>query len=210
MLRTRLLVAFVALPLALVTWRGADAQERADSNGSTSEEGSATRGEVPSPESGGERLPDEVVRDVDWSAADDYRRIDGSGLPDSVRDPLSRSPVPVLVPSRLDALREAEPTVGDHWYAVMLEVDGREVTVEGDRVARVDEDLLRSTEGEETVEEGFVVSQTHGVMTVAFTAFGVAYSVDVECEHLDDSGACTRPDFAVELVDDFARLGGLE
>lgn len=201
--------AAVGLPLLLVSIPAADAQEGTSSTRPGSTETSTGGDRTSSTESDEERLPDEVVRTIDWSEADDYRRVDGSGLPEVVREPLSQSPVPVLVPDRPEALHEAEPTVGEHWYTVMLEVDGREVTVEGDRVARVDADLVRSAEGEKRADQGFLVSQTHGVMTVAFTAFGVAYSVDVECERVDDSGRCTQPDFAVDLVDDFARLGGL-
>lgn len=153
-------------------------------------------------------LPDEEIQEIDWEAAEAYRKLDGASVPASLEQTYSESPVPVLLPDEKEALESLQPTVGENWYAALFHLDGREVTIEGDRVARMAPDFELPKAGQEQADEGFLVTQTDAVLTVSFTAFNAAYSIDVECKHVDERGTCTDKSFALELANDLAVLGG--
>ena len=159
-------------------------------------------------EQGEEMLPSERRQEIDWAAASSYRQIPSDRAPERLRKALADSPVPVLLPDSAEVLRTVEPTVTENWYAVMLEVEGREVTIEGDRVARVSGDLEVPPAGEEQAERKFKVTQTHGVMTVTFTSFGAGYTIDIECEKVNQRGHCTDESFAIDVANSLAVLGG--
>lgn len=150
-------------------------------------------------------LAGERVQSIDWDAAAAAPAVDQASVPESVASFFDESPVPVLLPPDRQALQTMEPTMGDHWYATVFELDGREVTVEGDRVARRAEELPDPAAPD---DERFRISQTHGVITVSFTRFGAAYTLDVECERVDSTGRCSDESFAVGIADRLATLGG--
>lgn len=159
-------------------------------------------------ENEGEMRADERPRAIDWKAAAEYRQLAVEDVPAEPRRSLGESPVPVLLPDDPEALEGVDATVTEHWYAAILEVDGREVTIEGDRVVRRVDDLELPEAGEKQAAEQFHVTQTHGVMTVTFTAFGAGYTVDIECNQVDEQGRCTNESFALEVANRLAVLGG--
>ena len=163
---------------------------------------------APAEAQGEEMMPSERRQAIDWRAASMYRQIPSERAPERLREALAESPVPVLLPDSEEVLRTVEPTVTENWYAAMLEVEGREVTIEGDRVARVASDLEVPPAGEEQAERKFKVTQTHGVMTVTFTSFGAGYTIDIECEKVNERGHCTDESFAIDVANSLAVLGG--
>jgi hypothetical protein len=148
------------------------------------------------------------IKSVDWEAAARAPRVSPSALPETLAQFFRESPVPVLLPDNRKALASAEPTIGQHWYAVMLTVDGREVTIEGDRVARDVESAELTPTTQDSNSPSYRLSQTHGVLTLSFTRFGVAYTVDVECEVVTRRGTCRQPEVARRIADALRRVGG--
>lgn len=177
------------------------------------EQGSSTAGPGPGVGEAPEEslLPDEARREVDWAEAEAFPSFEerpSVEVPSRVRAAYEEAPVPVLLPADTEALEGLEPVVTEHWYSALFEYRGREVTIEGDRVVRrVGEEGPPVTESS-SLREGFSVTQTHGVMTVTFTAFGAAYTVDIECTEVGEDGTCTNEQFGIDVADNLVRLGG--
>lgn len=154
-------------------------------------------------------LPSEQVREIDWEAAAEYPKLESELVSEELRSFYAEAPVPVLLPADRKALASVEPTVGANWYAAKFERNGREVTIEGDRVARgADLEELHPADDAATSENGYQISQTHGVLTLSFTAFGAAYTLDIECQEVDQRGTCTDKSFAIDTAGALERLGG--
>ena len=69
-------------------------------------------------------------------------------------------------------------------------------------------DLEVSDPGEALIRDRFLVTRTHGVVSLSFVDFGVAYSVDVECARPEDDARCTNNDYVLTLAESLAVLGG--
>lgn len=174
------------------------------------ENGEQTTLEAPFAEDPSETmLPSEQVREVDWEAAAEYPTLESGLVSEELQSFYEEAPVPVLLPADRKALASVEPTVGANWYAAKFEREGREVTIEGDRVAReADLDEFHPADDSATSENSYRISQTHGVLTLSFTAFGAAYTLDIECREVDQRGTCTDKSFAVDTAGALERLGG--
>ncbi len=156
-------------------------------------------------------LPGEQVEPIEWDEAEAHRSFESIrevSVPDRLRGVYEEAPVPVLLPADQKALATLEPVVSEHWYSALFEYRGREVTVEGDRVVRRTGEGSPAAAGDSSLDEGFSVSQTHGVLTVSFTSFGAAYTVDVECTEVTDRGSCRDEGIGLEVAENLARLGG--
>lgn len=156
-----------------------------------------------------ELLADETVKQVDWEAASNYRQLDPADAPEKLGEGYADSPVPVLLPDRPALLADAFPTTGKHWYSASMHTDdGVSVSIQGNRVARVMPDLEVSEPGEALIRDRFLVSRTHGIVSLSFVDFGVAYTVDVECARPKDDRRCTENDYVLRLAESLAVLGG--
>ncbi len=119
-------------------------------------------------------------------------------------------PVPVLVPTAYAALGDATWTSGEHWYAVSLPVvDGVSVYVSGTRQRAerpADRDELLGT-GYNPV--GPNTSSSHSVWTVHFMAYGIAYTLDVECSAGGIDDRCADDTMALNIYDSLVRVEGI-
>ena len=107
------------------------------------------------------------------------------------------SPVPILVPNDHAGLQDAYWISGEHWYSasipahngIGLYISGSQQTMDRPDLR---EELLAA--GYDPVGPHF--SATHGVWSVHFMAYGIAYMLDVECSAGADDARCADDVFA--------------
>ena len=153
-------------------------------------------------------LPEQQAQKVDWEAATAYRQLPPADAPDNLRETFAESPVPVLVPDDPQMLRATSPMTGKHWYAASIHLDGVGINIQGSRVARVMPDLEVSEPGQKLVDDKFLITRTDGIVSLSFTDFGAAYSIDIECARPTDDPRCTKNDYAIDLAESLAVLRG--
>ena len=120
---------------------------------------------------------------------------------------ISRSPVPVLAPSRL-VLASTTLVVEGEYFALSGRIAGATIALQGTRAAHRYEGLepvagdrdLRGTKG--------FVSVNEGIRTASWMENGAAYSVDVECADLVNDARCASDDFLLSVVAQLTYVGG--
>jgi hypothetical protein len=147
--------------------------------------------------------------EVDWSDAASHPRADVSGLSDEARASVEASTVPVLLPRDRALLQGAVITHGPTWYAASLHPTGHHIRIDGRRRVVHQPGLEASVPEERRRPPGATsLTRTHGIVSVAFDAFGAAYVLDVECEAPTTDVRCTEDDYARSLVRGLGVAGG--
>jgi hypothetical protein len=141
---------------------------------------------------------------VDWSAAAAYRQLDPGLLPEQAREPLSRIEIPALLPSDAAALAGAVITVGRGWYGAHLPLEGATLYLQG----TLDTHPAPAGAGAVEPADGVRTTRAHGIVTSSFRAFGVAYTVHLECASPFEDPRCVDDAFVDGLVAGLAVAGG--
>lgn len=144
------------------------------------------------------------VQDVDWDDVG-HKELEPGRLPVEEAAKVAELEVPVLVPD-VDFLDTAFFTRGEHWYTVDLKGPGHSLVMQGTRAA-FKHDLGLTDEQRESVAN-FTVYRSHGIATLAFNHFGVAYAIDVECDQPFKDARCTRDDYLLEIAENLVLAGG--
>lgn len=144
--------------------------------------------------------------DVDWKAASAFRNMAPAAVPHQLLKVLASSPVPALVPSQPSMLATATPTRGATWYAVSIPLDEHTVFLTGNR----SEVFVPGISDRATARRSFEprISRSRGVVSASFLAFGVAYTIEVECARPFEDVRCTEDAYVLELLAGLAVAGG--
>lgn len=142
-----------------------------------------------------------VPQPVDWEAA---RRTPALqlALPERERPKLGEIEVPVLLPDDPKLLSSLLITHHHDWYAAAMEDNGVDVYVRGNRKAFV----VPALQGIEVPD--YSVTRVHEILTVSWRAYGVAYTLDVECFAPLEDPRCTNDDYALSLAKSLKLAGG--
>lgn len=153
--------------------------------------------------------PGMTLQTIDWREAFKHPRLDPSALPEAERAKLDGISLPVLIPEIPTMLSRALILHGGTWYTASLQDEGHSVYIRGTRASRTMAPLKIDEErwGPETRP---LLTRTHGVITVSFTWFGAAYSLEVECKAAMADPRCAEDDYAMGLVKDLKLVGGRE
>jgi hypothetical protein len=147
-----------------------------------------------------------TIAEVAWDEADEeVDRIHASRIPEASLERARRSPIPVLLPDDDALLATAQITAGPTWYAVSMQATDHTVSIHGTNAVH---ELPGMGQKEEPSDppDGPVLSRTHGIVHVAFQAFGAAYSLDIDCQDPLENPHCTDDDYALSLVESAAVL----
>lgn len=210
MRRLQLVSLFVVVGFSLAGAFGC-ADSRSASQESTplaesesAQSGAEVAGEEPAKQGGDDATTTELS-EIDWEAADAYKGLAISRLEAKAREAVERSPVPVLLPDDEDLLDGMHITVGEAWYAASMSGPDHTVVFNGTHRYRDIPGAVDRKEGahSSTAEETeHMLTRTHGIVTLAFESFGVAYAVDVECENPLENKLCTDDDYVLSLVEE--------
>jgi hypothetical protein len=141
---------------------------------------------------------------VDWAAADGHRQLDPALLPAPARDALAAVPIPALLPPHAELLSSAVVTTGPAWYGAHLPLDGATVYIQGTLATHPTPPGVAATPPDAAPS----LTRSHGIVTSSFRAFGVAYTVHVECERPFEDPRCVDDGFIEGLVNGLAVAGG--
>lgn len=136
----------------------------------------------------------------DWEAAALAERLSPERVSEDVRKQAEASPVPVLVPDDDALLATLQLTTGPTWYGAAMRGDDFSVVIHGTNAQH-------SLPGGGLKEKPDphagrpVLSRTHAIVNVAFQAYGVAYSLDIDCQDPMNNPRCAEDAFAWELVE---------
>jgi len=139
-----------------------------------------------------------VKTPIDWGAARKHDILPVTMLTDTQLDVVEQSRIPVLLPPSEVLLTEGFLTVGDSWYTASLSEENVNVVVEGSN-ASTEVPVDEQDQGLSTVDS-YSVNREAGMLEVVFEAFGVAYSVTVECADQFNM-ACADDIYISEIVD---------
>ncbi len=156
---------------------------------------------VKAPVEPSERSTDSQVGDVDWDDARSHRRISSDRLSEEAAMSVERSSVPVLLPDDDALLEGVHITVGDDWYAASMSNEDHTVLFNGTRRFHQMPGSGGKKEEVDRRPAEYSISRTHGIVTMTFEDFGVAYSVDVECKMPLENPLCTEDDYVISLVE---------
>jgi len=138
-----------------------------------------------------------VTNPIDWVAANQHEKLPDGLLSEEQFEAASQSVVPVLLPPRLSLLESGFVSVGDTWYAVSMDDDQINVFIEGSSSAVV----VPNTEQREGGSlDSFEISRSLGMAEVYVNAFGVGYTITVECFDHQSDPACVDDGYLTDLV----------
>ncbi|MEZ4468106.1 MAG: hypothetical protein R3F60_21480 [bacterium] len=146
-----------------------------------------------------------VAVTVDWAAA---RAAAAPGLPEKLRPAVDAIALPVLLPRDAALLAGARVVAGPGWYAASMDAGGAQVTLHAFGRAHLRPDLLAEQKAAGFGTGAPRISRTEGIVSLAFERFGVAYTLDVECQAPLTDPRCTDGLFIMGVLDDLAVLGG--
>ena len=147
----------------------------------------------------GAQLVTEML-EVDWDKAQAYRRFAAQRLSEADRRKLGTSSVPVLLP-QLESLHRPFIVIGEDWYSASIPGRQHSVLITGTR-RRVWVDGADVSELP-LLDETLGVARTEGIVEFGFRAFGVAYSINIECSQPADV-RCEEDEYALHLADSLA------
>ena len=140
---------------------------------------------------------------IDWSAARADRQIAPALLPARSGEVLERVGLPALLPREPELLERAIVTGSPVWYGASIPLEGATLYLHGSRLAHpAPEDVESPGDGEVNLSRGT------GIVTVAFQAFGAAYSAHLECSRPFDDPRCVEDRFLLGVVEDLGVAGG--
>jgi hypothetical protein len=147
--------------------------------------------------------------EIDWSDAATHPRADVSTLSAEARAAIAGVTLPVLLPRDAALLAGAVITRGPTWYAASLHPSGHHVSIHGTKLEVHHPALVDSIPEERRPRPGqTTLSRTHGIVSVAFQAFGASYTLDVECDAPESDVRCTEDAYALALVEGLGVAGG--
>ena len=193
--RRRLTMSMVFV-LLLAVW----ATGCADRSSSTDNEEEAVQEVTPAPE---KRAPSDArLEEVDWEAADEHLGISNQRLDSSAKAKAEESPVPVLLPDDDELLASAHITVGDAWYTASMSGANHSVVFAGTHRVHDMPGSGKKEEKDDRRPEAHTLTRTHGIVSLSFESFGVAYAIDVECEEPTKDPLCLEDDYVVSLAEE--------
>lgn len=142
-----------------------------------------------------------TLEEVRWEEVDGRRQISTQRLSEQAREVVDDSPVPVLLPDDDLLLASAHITVGDAWYAASMSGDDHTVAINGTHRSHSAPRAGGAKEEDHRRPEGHTLSRTHGIVTLTFEEFGVAYAIDVECERPLENPLCVDDDYVISLAE---------
>ncbi len=139
--------------------------------------------------------------EVDWDEAVKHPQLDESKLSEPQKEQVANAPVPVLLPDRQLLIGTAQITTGPEWYAASITDDDVSIYVSG--VAKV----VRVPGAQHDEPPGFgdhahSLNRSEGIVEINFKAFGIYYTLTVECYDHQNDPRCTQDDYAVQLADE--------
>lgn len=152
--------------------------------------------------------PETRLGDIDWEEAEKYKEIDAKRLDVTAQQQASGAPVPVLLPDDDELLASAHITVGDGWYAASMSGADHTVALRGSHRMHQMPGASGKKEGDKRRAEEHTLSRTHGIVTLSFESFGVAYAIDVECERPMENPLCVEDDYVFSLAEEAGVLTG--
>lgn len=147
------------------------------------------------------------LSEIDREEASSYLRIEPERLSEQAQEAWQRSAVPVLLPDDDDLLESAHITVGPAWYAASMRGADHTVLVNGTNQVHEIPGISGEKEGEGLLPEGHSLTRTHGIVSLSFEAFGVAYAIDVECENPLENPLCAEDDYVLSLAEGAGVVG---
>ncbi|MGD2100231.1 MAG: hypothetical protein PVG35_21870 [Desulfobacterales bacterium] len=139
--------------------------------------------------------------EVDWDEAEKHPRLDDSMLSELQKEQIETAPVPVLLPEQQKLIDAALITTGPEWYAASMSEDDVSIYVSG--VAKV----VRAPGAEQYDPPAYgdhahSLTRSEGIVEINFKAFGIYYTLSVECYDHENDTRCTQDDYAVELANE--------
>ncbi|MFU8804896.1 MAG: hypothetical protein ACNA8W_13870 [Bradymonadaceae bacterium] len=168
----------------------------------------ADDGVVAQPAPVSDPVPTPRVDDVDWVEALGQESIDLGRLSEKQQEVVGRSNVPVLLPDGDVFLKAAILTVGEHWYAASMPLEGHSLVIQGTRQAFEVPGLSDQKKEPMINTYGHELTRTKGIVGLAFQAFGAAYMLDVECARPMEDVRCTEDAYILEVAESLAVVKG--
>ena len=157
-------------------------------------------------EEGTETQLEEIRRDE----AESYKELAIDRLSEQGQGVVGDSPVPVILPDDDQLLESAYITVGDAWYEASMQGDGHSVAINGTHRSHSAPGAGGKKEGDHSQPQGHLLTRTHGIVTLAFEEFGVAYAIDVECENPLENPLCAKDEYVLSLAESAGVVGGTQ
>jgi hypothetical protein len=148
-----------------------------------------------------------IAQTVDWAEAAGFKRVDAKMLRPDQAAKLQAIRLPVLVFDDLKLLGTGLVTHHENWYVVAVEADGLNMNIRGNRNAMTAPGM-EIPEAARKAAESYTLTRTHGIVTVGWRSFNVSYSLDIECSQPTKDTRCTADEFALEMAEGLAVIGG--
>ena len=148
-----------------------------------------------------------VLEEVDWEEAQRRSAIAAGRLSEQAQKLAADSPVPLLLPDDDELLGSLHLTLGDAWYAASMRGAEHSVVFNGTHRTHRAPKAGGAKEDDHPREEGHTLTRTHGIVTLTFEEFGVAYAIDVECERPLENRLCVEDDYVLSLAENAGVAG---
>lgn len=145
---------------------------------------------------------------VDWAEAAGFKQLDAKRLPAEQAAKLGEVKLPVLAFDDATLLSDALLTHHVNWYMLAVKRgDGLHMNIFGSRNARTIPGMEIPQAARDAAGD-YTIYRTHQVVTMSWRAFGVSYSINVECAKPMDDVRCTEDHFVVAVAEQLGMIGG--
>ena len=143
---------------------------------------------------------------IDWKAARQHAVFDDSRLSKQQTRALKKAAIPLLLPDKPKLVDAGIMTAGPDWYAASMKQEGFSVVISGS-TRHVTVPGAKAADLPEYGKQDLRVNRAEGIAELAFKAYGVIYTISVECEDPEADPHCKEDAYILELADKLLRSG---
>lgn len=203
---TTVLIVFLAAPIFV--WGCADPTPSTGSETAVQEAPIKESAKEQDSEKVEEEGAETQLEEVDWEEAKSYAELAVDRLSEQAQGVVGDSPVPVILPDDDQLLASAHITVGDAWYEASMQGERHSVAINGTHRSHSAPGVGGKKEDDHSQPQEHLLTRTHGIVTLAFEEFGVAYAIDVECENPLENPLCAKDEYVLSIAENAGVVGG--
>ena len=144
---------------------------------------------------------------VDWETARRHTPLEPGLLSESQQSTVDSIDVPVLLPNNSQILKSMILTSGKHRYGASMDDGNTDIFIRAS-AKRLDMPELFDSVAPLYGDHQRGAQQIEGIMELDFEAFGIVYSMSVECSDWQNDPRCTEKEYILEIADELVMAGG--
>ncbi len=148
------------------------------------------------------------ILSVKWPKKNSVQQKIEQETPSALQKKIEEVTLPVLLPKSYLRNQKMSIVVEKNYYAITIFFKGANLMISGDRSYQLEiRDIdMKSQKMLKRVKQEFVHSE--GMIIADFSRYGVSYSMQVECDRIEEDKRCVKDEFLRKLYRELVIVGG--